>query len=97
MKCLVTGSSGLIGSKLVFDLEQTGHTVISCYNNIKPQYGISTKLNLLNIEDISKTFKKFQPDTIIHLAALTDVEKCEVDKQLATSINEKATETIAVF
>jgi len=94
MKCLVTGSSGLIGSKLVYDLEQIGHTVISCYNNIKPQFGIPTKLDLLNLTDISKTIKKFHPDTIIHLAALTDVEKCEVEKQLANSINEKATELI---
>ena len=95
MKCLVTGSAGLIGNQLVFDLEQSGHTVYSCYNYTKPQYGIPIKLNLLNLEDISKTFKKFQPDTIIHLAALTDVEKCEIEKQLASSINEKATETIA--
>jgi len=95
MKCLVTGSAGLIGNTLVFDLEKSGYTVISCYNNTKPQYGIPTKLNLLNIDDISKTFKKFQPDIIIHLAALTDVEKCEVDKQLASLINEKSTETIA--
>jgi dTDP-4-dehydrorhamnose reductase len=62
---------------------------------MKPVYGIPTKLNLLNLEDIHKIFKKFQPDVVIHSAALTDVEKCEVDPQLANSLNVKATKVIA--
>lgn len=95
MKCLVTGSAGLIGSQLVFDLEQSGHTVYSCYNHTMPQNGIPTKLDLLNLKDISNIFKKLQPDTIVHLAALTDVEKCEIEQALATSINDKATKIIA--
>ena len=95
MKYLVTGSSGLIGNQIVIDLEQSGQTVYSCYNNIKPLYGIPTKLNLLNLDDISTTFKTIQPDVIIHSAALTDVEKCEMEPKLANSINTKATEIIA--
>jgi dTDP-4-dehydrorhamnose reductase len=95
MKYLVTGSAGLIGNQLVHDLEKSGEIVYSCYNNMKPVYGIPTKLNLLNLEDIHKIFKKFQPDVVIHSAALTDVEKCEVDPQLANSLNVKATEVIA--
>ena len=95
MKYLVTGSGGLIGNQLVYDLEKSGEIVYSCYNDIKPVYGIPIKLNLLNFENISKIFKKIQPDIIIHSAALTDVEKCEVDLELANSLNVKATEVIA--
>ena len=95
MKYLVTGSAGLIGSQLVNDLEKSGEIVYSCYNNVKPLCGIPTKINLLNLEDIHKIFKKFQPDVIIHSAALTDVEKCEVEPKLANSINVKSTEIIA--
>jgi dTDP-4-dehydrorhamnose reductase len=94
MKYLVTGSAGLIGNRIVSDLEKSGEVVYSCYNNMKPVYGIPTKLNLLNLDDVHKIFKKFQPDVIIHCAALTDVEKCEVDPELANSINVKATEII---
>jgi dTDP-4-dehydrorhamnose reductase len=94
MKYLVTGSAGLIGNRIVSDLEKSGEIVYSCYNNMKPVYGIPTKLNLLNLDDVHKIFKKFQPDVIIHCAALTDVEKCEVDPELANSINVKATEII---
>ena len=95
MKYIVTGSAGLIGSQLVNDLEKSGEIVYSCYNNVKPLCGIPTKLNLLNLEDIHKFFKKIQPDVIIHSAALTDVEKCEVEPKLANSINVKSTEIIA--
>lgn len=95
MKYLVTGSAGLIGSQLVRDLEKSGETVYSCYNNMKPVNGIPTKLNLVNLEDISKIFKKIQPDVVIHSAALTDVEKCEMEPKLANSINVKSTEIIA--
>jgi len=94
MKYLVTGSAGLIGNRIVSDLEKSGEIVYSCYNNMKPVYGIPNKLNLLNLDDVHKIFKKFQPDVIIHCAALTDVEKCEVDPELANSINVKATEII---
>ena len=36
MKYLVTGSAGLIGNQLVYDLEKSGEIVYSCYNNLKP-------------------------------------------------------------
>ena len=95
MKYLVTGSAGLIGNQLVYDLEKSGEIVYSCYNDVKPLYGIPIHLNLLNLKDITKIFKKIQPDIVIHSAALTDVEKCEVEQKLANSINVRATEVIA--
>jgi dTDP-4-dehydrorhamnose reductase len=95
MKYIVNGSAGLIGNQLIFDLQQSGQIVYSCYNNTKPLCGIPTKLDLLNLKDISITFKKIQPDVIIHSAALTDVEECEIEPKLANLINTKATEIIA--
>ena len=95
MKYLVTGSAGLIGNQLVHDLEKSGEIVYSCYNNVKPIHGIPIQLDLLDLEGIHKIFKKIQPDIVIHSAALTDVEKCEVEQKLANSINVKATEVIA--
>ena len=95
MKYLVTGSAGLIGNQLVNDLEKSGEIVYSCYNNVKPLYGIPIQLDLLDLEGIHKIFKKIQPDIVIHSAALTDVEKCELEQKLANSLNVTATEVIA--
>lgn len=95
MRYLVTGSAGLIGNNLTAALEKSGKTVYSCYDEIKPQFGIPVKLDLLNFDKISDIFNDIQPDIIIHLAALTDVEKCEEEPELANSVNAKATEIIA--
>lgn len=95
MKFLVTGSSGLIGSQLVSDLEKTGQVVYSCYNESLPVNGIPVHLDLLDLDKISKIFAKIKPDIIIHLAALTDVELCESNPDLANKINFIATKKIS--
>ena len=95
MKFLVTGSTGLVGYQIVKDLIKDNHTVYSCYNNLIPKDGIPIKLNLTNQNDIENCFKKIQPDVVIHLAAITDVDLCERQQDLAMKINSIATETLA--
>jgi dTDP-4-dehydrorhamnose reductase len=95
MKFLITGSAGLIGSQVVRDLIQKNHTVYSCYHNKKSLQGIPTPLDLLDENQIIQTLQQIQPDRIIHLAAMTGVDLCETEKELATMINTKATETLA--
>ena len=95
MKYLVTGSTGLVGSQVVKDLTELNHQVYSSYHDTKPEYGIATKLDLTNPNDIISVLEKIKPDRIIHLAALTNVDLCETEKDLATKINEKATEILA--
>jgi len=95
MKFLVTGSAGLIGSQVVKDLVQQNHTVYSCYHNEKPVQGIPTPLELKDKNQIIQTLQKIKPDRIIHLAAMTGVDLCETEKELATIINTKATEILA--
>jgi len=95
MKFLVTGSAGLVGSQVVKDLTEQNHEVYSCYHNTKPNNGIVTKLDLTNPDDIKKTVNEIVPDVIIHLAAMTGVDLCETEQDLAMTINEKATKTLA--
>jgi dTDP-4-dehydrorhamnose reductase len=95
MKFLVTGSAGLIGSQVVKDLSIDNHQVYSCYNDSIPQHGILTKLDLTNQNDIKNILNKIQPDIIIHLGAMTNVDLCETEQNLAMTINAKATETLA--
>ena len=95
MKFLVTGSAGLIGSQVVTDLVQQNHTVYSCYHNTKPLQGIPTPLDLSDEIQIIQTLQEIIPDRIIHLAAMTGVDLCETEKELATIINTKATEILA--
>ena len=95
MKFLVTGSAGLIGSQIVKDLVQKNHTTYSCYHDQKPLQGISTHLDLSDKNQIIQTLQETKPDRIIHLAAMTGVDLCETEKELATIINANATEIMA--
>jgi len=94
MKFLVTGSTGLVGQQVVHDLIEDGDTVYSCYHNTKPELGIETFLDLSYHDKTKEIIKKLNPDAIIHLAAITDVDLCEKEKNLAMKINVKATEII---
>jgi len=94
LKVLVTGSAGLVGQQVVKDLSNS-HQVFSCYNESKPEYGNSVKMDLKNREMISSILTEKKPDTVIHLGAMTGVDLCEKEKTSASEINTKATEIIA--
>lgn len=95
MKFLVTGSSGLVGSQVVKDLVDKSHTVYSCYHDDMPEYGIPTRLDLIDKEKIIKIIQDTKPDGIIHLAAMTNVDLCETQRDLAVLLNAKSTEILA--
>jgi len=95
MKILVTGSAGLVGRQVVNDLEDMGDTVYSAYHNSKPEGGIPTQMDLSCADKIKEIVSKLNPEAIIHLAAITDVDLCEKEKELALKINEHATETLS--
>ena len=95
-KILVTGSAGLIGTQVVKDLLDNNIQVYSCYNKTKPKLGIITHLDLTKEEDIVSTMNNIKPDVVIHLGAMTDVELCETETELASKINTNATEILAL-
>ncbi len=95
-KFLVTGSAGLIGRQIVKDLTSNDVEVYSCYNKTEPKFGIPIHLDLTKEDEIVDTLKKIKPNVIIHLGAITDVELCESQKEMATIVNTKATEILAL-
>jgi dTDP-4-dehydrorhamnose reductase len=95
MKFLITGSAGLVGSQVTKDLIEENHTVYACYHNEKPICGIPIQMDLNNKEKIIKILTTLKPDKIIHLAAITNVDLCETEKELSTQINTESTEILA--
>lgn len=94
-KILVTGSAGLVGNQVVKDFVDNGFEVYSCYNLNKPENGIPTELDLSKKDKITSVLHDIKPRIIIHLAAITDVDQCEEQRELAHLINTKATEILA--
>lgn len=87
MRILVTGASGLLGSKIVSVALDKGFATYSGYLKNNPSDGIPIQLDISNRENVLKNIKKVKPDVIIHCASLTDVDKCEIDKELARRLN----------
>ncbi len=81
MKVLLTGGKGQVGSEFAEYVEQN------------PSLGIElclTDLHNLDICDrnqVRSTVEDFQPQWIVHLAALTAVDLCEDEVDLAYSVN----------
>jgi dTDP-4-dehydrorhamnose reductase len=95
VKILVTGASGLVGRELCYVAEKEGHKVYSAYHKVKPEFGEAIELDITSRESVRKAVLAIRPDCIVHLAALTDVDRCEIEKEEARRINAYSTELIA--
>ncbi len=85
MKILIIGGTGMLGSALM--LTETNHELWGTYLGEKPK---SKKLLELDITDknwVEKFIYRNNPDVIIHTAALTNVEFCENNLQLARNVH----------
>jgi dTDP-4-dehydrorhamnose reductase len=95
MKLLITGGSGLMGSKVAEIGIERGHEVFSGYAHNRPEYGVAIKLDLMDDSSLIDAVRDSQPEVIIHTAAMTDVDLCETNKKLAYRMNVLGTKTLA--
>jgi dTDP-4-dehydrorhamnose reductase len=95
VKLLVTGASGQLGTRLCQIAQTKNHKIYSAYSQHKPQYGTPVELNILNQKAQQQLLEKTKPDAVVHAAALTDVDKCELEKELAWKTNVEATTNLA--
>ncbi len=95
MRIFITGGSGLLGSRLAEIALDEEYEVFSGFSHNRPEKGKPVKLDLTIDDSISKAVEKIQPEIIFHTAALTDVDRCETDKDLACKINAQGTKTLA--
>jgi len=95
VKLLVTGASGLLGTRICQIATAQNYEVYSAHSEHIPQFGAPIKLDITDGAALKQLFDKTKPDVIVHSAALTDVDKCEKEKDLATKINVESTSNIA--
>ncbi len=94
MKLLITGASGLYGSKLAQLALGKNIEVYSSDIQGLSVYGKCVKLDISGKEQVEEAFKTIKPDVVVHAATLTDVDKCETNKELAWQVNVEGTKNI---
>lgn len=94
MRIIITGAGGLLGSSLA-SFATDRHEVYSLYNQHAPPAGKPIKFDLASNSQFDDIANRIKPETIIHAAAMTEVDRCETEKEMAIELNFKATQRIA--
>ena len=96
IRVLLTGSNGLVGQNVLKQLLQKGKYKVLATSFSSDKYPDSTgyefvQLDIGNREAVLSLAGRFQPEVIVHCAAMTQVDPCELDQTLAYRINVEGT------
>jgi dTDP-4-dehydrorhamnose reductase len=94
MKILVMGGSGVIGFKLVEYFSNLQEDVEFTYLTNKPKFSKGHCIDITHTKTTVELITKINPDIVIHAIALTNVDLCETNNELADSINVHGTKNI---
>ena len=100
-RILITGANGLLGQKLVGLLAQQADIDLIATARGENRLPISAsytyrQMDITDRQQIFDVITDVRPDAVIHGAAMTDVDKCELDKEACWAQNVTATESIVV-
>ncbi len=95
---LVTGANGLVGSRVVAQLRQAGEKVLAVgRGETRFDQAIHYRsLDLAQPAQLRALIESVRPRTLIHCAAMTDVDGCEADPVAAWLVNVRAVEAAAL-
>lgn len=93
MKIVILGASGLLGSTLMPRLKLKYSKVYSVGRSNENDF----ICNASNYSFLEKALNEINPDIIVNLIALTDVDFCEINPNDAYAINTKVVENIALW
>lgn len=93
-RILITGGSGLLGSKVV-KLAEKSFEVIPTHNT-RSFFKDSVIMDITNCERAFHVVAKIKPDVVMHPAAQTRVDQCEKDREGAWKVNAEGTKNVAL-
>lgn len=96
-KILITGSNGLLGQKLVKLLLDEGVGIVATSRGANRIDYLETpfeycELDITDVDQVEAVINKYQPDVVIHTAAMTNVDQCEQEQAACTLLNVTAVE-----
>ena len=98
-KILITGANGLLGQKLVLLLSKLPNCKLIATARGEARFSIPENiiyqsLDIVDAVDCAHVIADYLPDAIIHAAAMTQVDACEIERELCDSINIEGTRNL---
>jgi len=99
-KVLVTGSNGLLGQKLTdLYLNEEGVELIAtgkgANRHVRAGDFIYEEMDICDPQQVERAFRLHNPDAVIHGAAMTHVDQCELNPDKCRQVNVEATRILA--
>lgn len=97
MKILVTGANGLLGQKVIAELQRdpTLTPIATARGSLRYPFGGSFyEMDITDSLSVNRTIAATKPDVVIHTAAQTMVDQCELDKEDCWKTNVGGTENM---
>ena len=85
MRVLLTGGKGMLGRTLVRELSEEFEIIPTDL----PEADITDE------DSLDAVFGRYAPDVVIHCAAMTAVDRCETERDLAFRLNARGTANVA--
>src|SRR5215217_1216795 len=98
-RILVTGSNGLLGQKITERIIQTKAFDLIATSKGANRYPVQegytyAEMEILDPDNVKSVIETYRPDAVIHTAAMTNVDTCEDQKELAYNLNVGAVKTL---
>ena len=100
MKILITGSNGLLGQKLVVLLRQRPEVAVVATSRganklatLYPEVSFVT-LDVSDVAQVQRVIAQERPTHVIHTAAMTNADECELNREACWQHNVVATENL---
>lgn len=91
---LITGASGMLGNNLSFYFREK-YNVLGLYHEHPGGIdGVLTRKADLFSYDFQEIVRGFDPDVLIHCIALTNVDQCELERELSDKLNVMGTRIV---
>jgi len=92
-KVLITGSGGLLGSRLASIISGDCEVISTHYAPLqRPNFRL---MDVIDRTQVFTVVRETSPDAVVHTAAATNVDKCETDRGWALNVNSVGTRNVA--
>ncbi len=93
-KIFITGAGGMLGDAVCRAFSERAHLHATDLVSAEPWI---ERLDITDHAAVRASLRKIEPDVIIHLAALTDLEQCEKNPDLAFAVNTHSVEELSTY